>query len=687
KSRSCRHPRRTRVPWGMRRVGLALLALLLTAAPLRAEDEPVAPEAYEETELRLKTAGIDEAMREEIHAAIRKGVAVLRKLQMRNGSILGNAGQTVLGGLALTHAGIPEGEAGGRAAMAWVLRKGRKTVAAKTYEASIAAMLFESLERTKAEQKYLLYLHALLRRAPRSDLGYWGYRSSGSTMTPNLSTAQFAALGLWAAERAGAKPDLKMWKLHLDTLLKAQTVGGSWGYYAPDDPGFDSHPQRMQEYPTGTFMGIANVAVARQALQELTAEKPEYDARIRIALARGKAALRRHAQWVLTAQALQGLMGHYPYYRLFALEKACLFLDLEDVGGVRWYREGARWLLDQQLPGAGGWSSFLDADRRAQLRGSRLTLHPQAQHTAFALLFLLRATAAYHPVTPRPVGRAEVTTPSGDAPAPDKDDAPITKAAPPLLIAQGALARLEKALAAKRLMRLRPVLDAMRLVGRIYRSSRSESGFASPGHEVWARRVDETMLQLAGRFRRAKANDRLLWQAVGLAALDAMPNLHARIAPRLMQAVLAIEHDKAFAGAYPFAWYGTAMEALRRIAPPGLAIWLGERALASDPELWWRSSTAMTALGGLAPALPGRQRHGAARAVWRHLEAFRRRSAGNPLAANLMRDIQVLMHRLASPAGEAADLPPIGGLDPKSTLQRLEAWWRQHDKPDDPLWR
>ncbi len=654
-------------------LGLLLLAGLLLPARASAD-------GYEETEQRLKSAGIDETMRLEIHDAIRKGVAVLRKQQFKNGSILGNAGQTVLGGLALRHAGIPEGEQGGRAALGFIMRYMRKQVRERTYEAGLACMLLQSLAVEGKEHKYLLQIHDRLRKGPRNDLGYWGYNSAGGVPPGNLSTAQFACLGLWAAERAGAKTAEKAWRLHLDTLLKAQRPGGSWAYYAPDDKAF--RPM-MQPYPTGTFMGLANIALASEALKESIEADAELNARVRTALLKGRAALRRHALRILSAPRVHGLqgLGFMPFYRLYALEKACIFMDLEDVGGVAWYRAGARWLLNRQLPKTGGWNSSRPAGVDPRSQASK----PSAQDTAFALLFLLRSSAAYHPVTPRPIARAPVITPSGEEELEETPEEPGS-AAPPLMLVGPVIDQLEKALELKRLSEIRKVVRSLRLAGRFYRSSRTADGFASPGHEMWARRLDAAVLKLALRFRTAKANDRVIWHAVSLEALKTLGELHPRVGPRLMKAAETLTYDKSFPTGYQFGWYATAFESLRRLKVPGLANWLGERVLSVEPKHWWRTAAALTTLSGMAPSVPGRKRHGIARSTWRHLVALSRRSSGNPQAADLMRDLQVLMFRLAAPGGDT-DLPSLGTLDPSDAVKRLEAWWRHHDKPDDPLWR
>ena len=118
------------------RIGLATLGLVLLLAA-----GPALADGYDETEYRLKTAGIDEDLRERIHAAIRRGVAHLRKFQKPDGSFGGNPGHTALAGLALRHAAIPDGVEGGRAAIRWLEKAGRSQHRMTTYGVGLLAML------------------------------------------------------------------------------------------------------------------------------------------------------------------------------------------------------------------------------------------------------------------------------------------------------------------------------------------------------------------------------------------------------------------------------------------------------------------------------------------------------------------------------------------------------------------
>jgi len=113
-------------------------------------------------------------------------------------------------------------------------------------------------------------------------------------------------------------------------------------------------------------------------------------------------------------------MGHD--YVLYALEKACIFADLEEVGKARerrsWYSEGARWFLERQRQD-GGWAAVYEREHWPSYGRHEKHLMEEGNtiDTAFALLFLVRSPATLHPTTPSEV----------DAPASARDrNRPVT---------------------------------------------------------------------------------------------------------------------------------------------------------------------------------------------------------------------------------------------------------------------
>ncbi len=656
----------------MRRLALLLLVLLLLATPAGAKD------AWDETEARLKAAGVDTKMRLRIHAAIRRAVKRLRKHQKPSGLIGRDVGTTALGGLALRHAAIPDARAGAKLALTLLLRHGRKEVRNKTYEAGIGALLLQAEEAEGADLKFLHHIHERLAKGPQRSDGYWTYGSAGGSGIPNLSTAQFACLGLWAAERTGAETAQRAWSDHLDALLKAQQDDGSWGYASPTTY-LRGQYGRVSTYPTGTFMGLANLVLAHNALREEIAAEPERHARVLIARAAGRAALRRHAQWVLGAPGILSFEGGgWSHYTLYALEKACIFLDLEEVGGVRWYVEGANWLLGGQ-DDDGSWRTV--GGRRQSGIGT-IDDVGDPWRTSFALLFLLRASASYRPITPRPIDGPKTTTPRGDDTPPPPTD---KRAAPSLKMPQIMLDRLQQALRRTKLTRIGHLLDAMRFVARTHRQIQAAGDAAGPLHAAWMQRAEALLLECATHFVRRGAEDRLLWQAVGVHALDALAQTHARVAPALMRSVLEMKTGKGFRSDYQFAWYGAAIDALRRLAPPGFTAWLRDRAVSGDTGFVWRTSAALTALGGHATAARGRERQSVLRTVIATMQPILRRSRGNQRIDGLLRDLQIVVQRLAQPS-KPDDFPVLGGHDLDGNMKSVIHWWRRHRAPDHPLW-
>jgi hypothetical protein len=373
---------------------------------------------YEETEARLKSIGIGDRMRAEIHAAIDRGVEHLLAIQGADGGfdvpglagvplpstpMVHEAGRSVLCALALRHAGTPRALEALERARGYLFSPAvRERLEAGVYESGIAAMfvMADPGPRPLARR----FAKRLEEYQGRS--GWWAYGTIyANAGVENLSTTQFGALGLWAARRSGADVSRDAWLRIAESHVAAQDARGRWGYTRGAGGGAG--------YPQGTFMGLANLVLAQAAL----AGDPDSNARLlaRVAMARAKAteALAKDVPAFLLS--FERTSPPLSYYALYALEKACLFADLESVGGVAWYPRGARALLEKQRKD-GGWGPKPAPDAGLRLEDDRVA-------TSFALLFLLRASSVYRPTTPRDVDGKEaekpppVTTPSDPAPA------------------------------------------------------------------------------------------------------------------------------------------------------------------------------------------------------------------------------------------------------------------------------
>ncbi len=395
---------------------LAAVCLLATgpARPARAD--------YDETERRLAVAGVDADLRARIHQGIDRGVECLAKRQIGDGSYLDPAamgglnrdGVTVLCALALRHAATPAAREPLARAMKYLFdarREPRDALVNEVYSAGLAAMLLmgDASREKEARRTGAGIVHGQDLRT-----GWWGYFNGGDGSPSSahdmiqLSTTQFAGLGLCASVKSGVAVPRTTWDRHARGLATSQTADGSWGYM----------PAGKAGYPTGTFMGLANLLLAEAALGDLTGD-PDLLRAVGIAKRKGLVALARDGAAVLDALADGGTGAwaiggaSWSYYGLYALEKACIFADVERCGDVAWYPVGAEGLL--RLQGTdGGWGGVVDgpAGRQVYRRSDLVS-------TAFALLFLLRSAESFHPTTPSPIDtpRPKVTTPTDPPPA------------------------------------------------------------------------------------------------------------------------------------------------------------------------------------------------------------------------------------------------------------------------------
>ncbi len=418
-------------------------------------------------------------------------------------------------------------------------------------------------------------------------------------------------------------------------------------------------------------MGLANLALAQHALASELAEDPDLHARTVIARGRATSALRRHTLWVIGLPEPTGRTfgSGWPFYRLYALEKVCVFLGREDVGGLDWYRIGVERLLESQLPD-GGWAQG----------GGRA----DAVATSFALLFLLRDAESYRPITPRPIGAP--TGPVTPRPASETTTVAPPRSALPLSVANAGLARLAKELERKRIDALTPALEALTFVRRTYGTYRPEGAPLSPEHDEWCRRAEDVLLEASVLFDSSAKADRDQRMAIALECLNALAHTSGRIGPRLMERVLDRKNDKTFPAPFRVAWYGAAVDALRAVEPLQLSPWLARRCLTDDPDRIWRSMAALVALSGLAPTLSGRERRATALGVVEQLKGIARRSDGNYVIAHVQRDAAICLARLAGLPAESSFPWPLGRT-PDAEYRAIAAWIQAHDGPDDPAWR
>ncbi len=255
----------------------------------------------------------------------------------------------------------------------------------------------------------------LRRRSPRQG---WRYnidhgdgKFSGGPLGRNndMSSSQFAMLALLAAERCGIPQDNTFYMSMLDWVLKMQEETGEkvkriqpvkgvdadderygldideargWAYIRLTPEENEKDPQREGNVTSSmTACGLANVLICASILE--ARECKEYDAQFSAKAEKawydGNAWFQEH--WNIADNVNNPGINHYHYYALYCIERVGDLKRVNLIGGNPWYDQGARLLVDEQLPG-GYWEKQDTHTPRDVL------------NTCFALLFLNRATPA-----------------------------------------------------------------------------------------------------------------------------------------------------------------------------------------------------------------------------------------------------------------------------------------------------
>ena len=345
---------------------------------------PALASAQEEEERRPE---VPPALQARINNAIDRGIEAVLAMQELDGSwrqaIDGyGSGMTGLAAYTLMKSGVPPTHPALERAFDFM----RRHPPNKTY-ATTCVLLAVATRGEKRDRKWIQALTDQL-LATQVERG-WAYPHGA----PDLSNTQFGALGLRAAEAAGAKIPLDAWtRLANAAVSYAEASEKTRSGYAPG--GFryrdDAHP------PTGSMTG-AGVGVLAICLEHIRGRKQPYV----VALERGKAWLAEHFTVAHNPAPGHGngTWGHYHYY-LYGLERVGSLLGLDRFGDHEWYARGAEKLVDTQAD-SGAWGGQAD--------------------TCFGLLFLARATAKAGPITgsTREASSAKAAVYGGDDPNAD----------------------------------------------------------------------------------------------------------------------------------------------------------------------------------------------------------------------------------------------------------------------------
>ena len=296
------------------------------------------------------------AARERAPGVIARGIQFLLSEQELDGAwaqeeIAYPHGMTALAGYTLLKCGLKKEHPAVQRALANVLSQ----PASKTYDAGLELMLLQALE----DPALLPRIQETTDRLLSWQGGGWSYPYT----QPDLSNTQYAALGLRAAAKAGAKVPQAAWlKLGEEVLLHQEKVRGA---YEPAGFGY---------YANGAAYGsVTTGAVCVLKICESEIEKEG------VARATFGGAMKRGLEWLdrhFAADTNPLGDNNWIWYWLYGVERVGGLCGVDELGGRNWYLEGSKHIVASQKPdgsfdGAGG----------------------KQPSTCFALLFLAKATA------------------------------------------------------------------------------------------------------------------------------------------------------------------------------------------------------------------------------------------------------------------------------------------------------
>ena len=312
----------------------------------------------------------------EINRAIDRGVESLIDRQFRDGSwglhgdYIGGRGSLCL--YTLLQCGVAQNHP----AMQRAIKFLDSAEPDRTYSTTCMILALDALRDGREKRIEQLINNLVEWQRPE---GCWAYPHGAA----DLSCTQYAALGLWIANKRDIKIDDRVWEKLLKSLEsfrgKVQMIDnpvpeGRTGATKVASAGYFYRPAAEgNQKPTGsmtsaaiTIMEICKAGLGRRMSRSL---RRETDDNI-------EAAITWLTQNFSVTQNPNG--GHNAYY-LYGLERIGALTKREQFGPHWWYLMGARHLLATQDKNTGDWGDPTD--------------------TCFSLLFLRRATSGHAPTT------------------------------------------------------------------------------------------------------------------------------------------------------------------------------------------------------------------------------------------------------------------------------------------------
>ncbi|MFN9717406.1 MAG: DUF4159 domain-containing protein [Planctomycetota bacterium] len=321
----------------------------------------------------------DEQLRASVKRSLERGCNYLKAQQADDGSwnIAGEQytiGTTALAVMALINSDVPVNSPEVQAGLNFLRSIGPEGAdgPAQIYETSLAVMALCAAEQFDRDLPRIQRLAQLIEESQVVDgpgTGYWGYslQSGGARGGGDASNGQYAILALRDAAYAGFQVSRETWQRAHDIWSQNQNPDGSFVY---------STGGRISG--SMTVAGLSTVAITSRMLPD----DSDIDAQGRpdccgiptpsVTLERGRGWMAEHFSVASDPAPVAG--GNHLYY-MYGLERAGRMTGVRFFGRYDWYREGADWLVNAQLPD-GSWRGAGGAEG-----------HPQLG-TSMALLFL-----------------------------------------------------------------------------------------------------------------------------------------------------------------------------------------------------------------------------------------------------------------------------------------------------------
>lgn len=334
-----------------------------------------------------------------IEASIRRGIPHLKKACAASPK----TDESILAALALVKAGEDVNSPEIQAVVAGIQERCAAEIykpgAHHFYAAGLELMLFEAIdpERYRGEmEKILAYM-----LKGQLATGSWYYPDQQGT--GDTSITQYAALGMWAAERAGLKVPKEAWDKMALWHLQTQLRDGGFTYHPQVDS--DSRPSLTvggtaslmlaqlhlhggrdrtktkiakvteREEQTGKVFGVLEPVRTDSSAIEPKEPSPDRGYTVKASNDAIQRSVDRAHAWA-TANWRLPPGPLWRMYFLYSVERMAALGDMKAVGTHDWYAEGATWLLKEQQPD-GSWTD----------NGGPVIA------TAFSVLFLAKATS------------------------------------------------------------------------------------------------------------------------------------------------------------------------------------------------------------------------------------------------------------------------------------------------------